>query len=83
MEAGEGQGAPDMPAPRPGKALRVLLFFLCFFGFAVAIPMIVVAIVQARYGLIDGPPSLPADPFGEQIKSITLYGIFVWSGLQF
>ncbi|MHA6688431.1 hypothetical protein [Mesorhizobium sp. A556] len=72
-----------MPAPRPGKALRVLLLFLYFFGFAVAIPMIVVAVVQARYGLIDGPPSFPKDGFGEQVKSITKYGIFVWAGMQF
>jgi len=70
-------------ASRMGKASRVLLFFLYFFGFAFAIPMIAVAVVQAKYGLIDGPPSFPADPFGELVKSITLYGIFVWAGLQF
>jgi len=63
--------------------VRVLLFFLYFFGFAIAIPMIVVAVVQAKYGLIDGPPSFPESPSGEQIKSVTKYGIFVWAGLQF
>ncbi|MGB3864165.1 MAG: hypothetical protein WBA29_00840 [Xanthobacteraceae bacterium] len=77
-----GSGSAGLP-PRPGKAMRVLLFFLYFFGFAIAIPMIVVAVVQAKYGLIDGPPSFPPDPVGEQIKSITKYGIFVWTGLQF
>ena len=61
----------------------MLLFFLYFFGFVIAVPGITVAIVQAKYGLIDGPPSFPADPFGEQVKSITKYGIFVWAGLQF
>ncbi|MGB5904595.1 MAG: hypothetical protein WBF99_07440 [Xanthobacteraceae bacterium] len=71
------------PPPRPGKALRVLLFFLYFFGFAIAVPGIVVAVVQARYGLIDGPPSFPADPFGEGVKTTTKYGIFIWAGLQF
>jgi hypothetical protein len=81
--AGEGQGMSDVPRPRPKKVVRVLLFFLYFFGFAIAIPMIVVAVVQAKYGLIDGPPSFPADPFGEQVKSITKYGIFVWAGMQF
>src|SRR5690606_36365374 len=65
------------------KAVRVLLFFLYFFGIAIAVPGIVVAIVQAKYGLIDGPPSFPPDPLGEQVKSITKYGIFVWAGLQF
>jgi hypothetical protein len=71
------------PAPRPGKVGRVLLFFLYFFGFAIAVPGIVVAVVQARYGLIDGPPSFPADPFGEQVKTVAKYGIFVWAGMQF
>jgi hypothetical protein len=71
------------PPPRPGKAARVLLFFGYFFGFVIAVPMIVVAVVQARYGLIDGPPSFPPDAFGEQIKPITKYGIFVWAGMQF
>jgi len=75
-------GSADLP-PRPGKAGRVVLFFLYFFGFAIAVPGIVVALVQAKYGLIDGPPSFPPDPFGEQIKSITKYGIFVWAGMQF
>jgi len=60
-----GQGLSDLP-PRPGKAWRVLVFFLFFFGFVIAIPMVVVAVVQAKYGLIDGPPSFPADPFGER-----------------
>jgi len=75
-------GSADLP-PRPGKAGRVVLFFLYFFGFAIAVPGIVVALVQAKYGLIDSPPSFPPDPFGEQIKSITKYGIFVWAGMQF
>ncbi len=76
------KASADVP-PRPGKVGRVLLFFLYFFGFVIAVPGITVAIVQAKYGLIDGPPSFPTDPFGEQIKSITKYGIFVWAGLQF
>lgn len=71
-----GSGPASSP-PRPGKAVRVLLFFLYFFGFVIAVPGIVVAIVQAKYGLIDGPPSFPPNPLGEQIKSITKYGIFV------
>jgi hypothetical protein len=71
------------PPPRPGKAGRVVLFFLYFFGFAIAAPGIVVAVVQAKYGLIDGPPSVPADPFGEHVKAVTKYCIFVWAGLQF
>lgn len=70
-------------SPRPGKAGRVLLFFLYFFGFAFAVPFLTVALVQAKYGLIDGPPSFPLDAFGEQVKTITKYGIFVWAGLQF
>lgn len=83
IAAGAGDdGSANLP-PRPGKAVRVLLFFLYFFGFVIAVPMIVVAIVQATYGLIDGPPSFPPDPFGEQVKRITKYGIFVWVGLQF
>jgi hypothetical protein len=69
--------------PRPGKAWRVLLFFVLFFGFVFAIPFLTVSLVQAKYGLIDGPPSFPPDPFGEMVKSITLYGIFAWAGLQF
>lgn len=63
--------------------MRVLLFFLYFFGAVIAIPMIVIALVQAKYGLIDGPPSFPLDPFGEQLKSVVKYGIFIWAGLQF
>lgn len=78
----EDKGSGEIP-PRSGKALRVLMFFLYFFGFAIAVPMIAVAVVQARYGLIDGPPSFPPDSFGEQVKSFTKYGIFVWAGLQF
>ncbi|MGD9845720.1 MAG: hypothetical protein AB7U47_10075, partial [Variibacter sp.] len=81
--ASAGDKALTGPPPRPGKAPRVLLFFLYFFGLVIAVPMIVVAVVQATYGLIDGPPSFPPNPFGEQIKSITKYGIFVWAGLQF
>jgi hypothetical protein len=78
----DDEGSADLP-PRPGKAWRVLVFFLFFFGFVIAIPMVVVAVVQAKYGLIDGPPSFPADPFGERIKTLTFYGIFVWAGMQF
>ena len=70
-------------APRPGKAGRVLLFFLFFFGFVFVIPFVTVALVQAKYGLIDGPPSFPVDPFGETVKRVAFYGIFVWAGLQF
>jgi hypothetical protein len=77
----DGEGSTGLP-PRPGKAVRVLLFFIYFFGFAVAVPGIMVAFVQAKYGLIDGPPSFPADAFGEQVKSITKYGVFIWAGLQ-
>src|SRR3546814_3929020 len=62
---------------------RVLIFFLYFFGFVIAVPMIAIAIVQAKYGLIDGPLSFPADPFGEQVKRVAKYGIFVWAGMQF
>jgi len=80
--AGE-QDLSGVPRPRPRKLVRVLFFFLYFFGFAIALPGIVVAIVQAKYGLIDGPPSYPTDPFGEQVKTIAKYGIFVWAGLQF
>ncbi|WP_020699513.1 hypothetical protein [Reyranella massiliensis] len=65
------------------KVGRVLLFFLYFFGFVFALPFLAVTLVQAKYGPIDGPPSFPADPFGERIKAVTLYGIFVWAGLQF
>ncbi len=71
------------PSPRRGKAMRVLGFFLYFFGLAIGVPGLIVAVVQANYGLIDGPPSFPPDPLGEQIKSITKYGIFIWAGLQF
>jgi len=81
--AGEGQDVSGAPHRRSGKAVRVVIFFLFFFGFVIAIPMVVVAIVQAKYGLIDGPPSFPADPFGERIKTLTFYGIFVWAGMQF
>jgi hypothetical protein len=52
-------GAP----PRPGKIVRVLLFFLYFFVFVVGIPMLTVAVVQAKYGLIDGS-STSASPWG-------------------
>lgn len=76
---GDSAGVP----PRPRKAARVLFFFLYFLGFAIAIPMIVVAVVQAKYGLIDGPATFPANSFGEQVKTITKYGIFVWAGMQF
>lgn len=87
LTGGAAAGAEDEASaglpPRPGKALRVVAFFFYFFGFAIAVPMIVVAVVQAKYGLIDGPPSFPADPFGELVKSITKNGIFVWAGMQF
>src|SRR3546814_10678038 len=63
--------------------MRVLLFFIYFFGVAMSVPGIAVAVVQARYGLIDGPPSYPLDPFGEQLKSFVKYGVFVWAGMQF
>lgn len=79
---GGGQGLSDLP-PRPGKAWRVLIFFLYFFVFVIGIPMLAIAVVQAKYGLIDGPPSFPADPFGEQVKTVAKYGIFVWAGMQF
>ncbi|MDN5926990.1 MAG: hypothetical protein L0I29_07955 [Hyphomicrobiales bacterium] len=78
----DDEGSADLP-PRPGKAWRVLIFFLYFFGFVIAVPMIAVVVVQAKYGLIDGPPSFPADPFGEQVKTVAKYGIFVWAGMQF
>lgn len=78
----DDNGSTTLP-PRPGKAARVLLFFVYFFGFAVGLPALTVAMVQAKYGLIDGPPSFPPDALGEQIKSIAKYGIFVWAGLQF
>jgi len=77
-----GSASTGLP-PRQGKATRVLAFFLYFFGFAIGVPGLIVVVVQAKYGLIDGPPSFPPDPLGEQIKSITKYGIFVWAGLQF
>jgi hypothetical protein len=80
--AADEEDSTGLP-PRPGKAVRVLLFFIYFFGFAVAVPGVVAAVVQAKYGLIDGPPSYPPDAVGERIKSITKYGIFVWAGLQF
>lgn len=80
--AAGADGSAGLP-PRPGKAGRVVVFFLYFFGFAFAVPMLVIAVVQAKYGLIDGPPAVPADAFGEQVKSATKYGIFIWAGLQF
>lgn len=52
-------GAP----PGPGKIVRVLWFFLYFFVFAIGVPMLTVALVQARYGLIDGP-AMPASAWG-------------------
>jgi hypothetical protein len=76
------KASTDLP-PRPGKVGRVLLFFLYFFGFAFAVPFLTIALVQAKYGLIDGPPSFPPNPFGEQVKSIAKYGIFIWAGMQF
>jgi hypothetical protein len=69
-------------SPRPGKTMRVVLFFI-YFGLVIAVPMVAVALVQAKYGLIDGPPSYPPNPFGEQVKSAAKYGIFIWAGLQF
>jgi len=76
------KGSAGLP-PRPGKGVRVLLFLIYFFVFAVGIPALTIAVVQAKYGLIDGPPSFPPDAFGEQIKTAAKYGIFVWAGLQF
>lgn len=80
-------GADDVTSanlpPRPGKALRVVVFFVWFFVFVFGLPFLAITLVQAKYGLIDGPPSVPADPFGEWVKSIAFYGIFVWAGLQF
>jgi hypothetical protein len=59
LPGGVAAGANDERStgvpPRPGKTVRVLLFFLYFFAFAVGIPMLTVAVVQAKYGLIDGP----------------------------
>jgi len=78
----DDEAATGLP-PGRGKAARVLLFFFYFFGFVFAVPFVTIALVQAKYGLIDGPPSFPADPFGEQVKSVAKYGIFVWAGLQF
>ncbi|ODT29590.1 MAG: hypothetical protein ABS35_08190 [Kaistia sp. SCN 65-12] len=78
----DDKAAAGLP-PRPRKAGRVALFFLYFFGFVFALPFLAVALVQAKYGLIDGPPSFPADPFGEAVKSVAFYGIFIWAGLQF
>jgi hypothetical protein len=78
----DGEGSTGLP-PRPGKAVRVLLFFISFFVFAVGIPALMIAVVQAKYGLIDGPPSFPPDAFGEQIKTAAKYGIFIWAGMQF
>lgn len=78
--AGADDKGPTSLPPRPGKAARVLLFFGDFFGFSVGIPALTVAVMQAKYGLIDGPPSFLPDALGEQIKSITKFGIFVWAG---
>lgn len=64
-------------------SVRVLLFFMYFFGFAIGTPALIIAVIQAKYGLIDGPPSYPPDAFGEQVKSAAKYGIFIWAGLQF
>ncbi|TAN15095.1 MAG: hypothetical protein EPN45_03285 [Rhizobiaceae bacterium] len=61
----------------------MLLFFTYFFVFVIGIPMLAIAVVQAKYGLIDGPPPFPADPSGEQVKTVAKYSIFVWAGLQF
>ncbi|WP_449255728.1 hypothetical protein [Bosea sp. (in: a-proteobacteria)] len=83
VAAGADDGTSPGPPPRPGKARRVVVFFLYFFVFVFALPFLAVTLVQAKYGLIDGPPSVPADPFGEWVKSIALYSIFVWAGLQF
>src|SRR3546814_14099903 len=75
----DDEGSEDLP-PRRGKACRGLIFFLYFFGFVIAVPMIAIAIVQAKYGLSDGPPSVPADRFGEQVKRVAKYGILVSIG---
>lgn len=69
--------------PRPRKAGPILLFFLYFFGFAFAVPIIVATVVLAKYGLIGTPASAPADPFGEQVKLFIVYGVLAWAGLQF
>ncbi len=67
LPGGVAAGADDEgstgASPRLGKTVRVLLFFAYFFGFAVGIPMLTVAVVQAKYGLIDGPSS-SASPWG-------------------
>ena len=80
-------GADDVASanlpPRPGKAQRVVAFFVWFFVFAFGLPFLVVTLVQMKYGLIDGSPSVPPNPFGEWVKLIAFYGIFVWAGLQF
>jgi hypothetical protein len=80
---GEGQGMSGVPHPRRRKAARVLLFFAYFFVFAVGVPALAIAMVQAKYGLIDGPPSFPPDPFGEEVKTVAKFGIFVWAAMQF
>lgn len=69
--------------PRPRKAGPMLLFFLYVFGFAFAVPIIVVMVVLTKYGLIEASASVPADPFGEQVKLFIVYGVFAWAGLQF
>lgn len=47
----------------PSKPVRVLLFFAYFFGLGIALPGLLVAIVQANYGLIDGPPPESGSPW--------------------
>jgi hypothetical protein len=83
IAAAANDGASTGLPPRPGKGLRVVAFFAYFFVFVIGLPMLAIALVQAKYGLIDGPPSFPADPFGAQVKTVAKYGIFVWAGLQF
>ncbi len=51
------------PPKRPRKSVRVLLFFLYFFGLGVGLPALVVGLVQAKYGLIDGPPQASGSPW--------------------
>lgn len=63
--------------------MRVLLVFIYFFGIVIAVPWIAVALIQAKYGLIDGPPVYPLDAFGERLKSAVKYGLFAWVALQF
>ena len=56
----QGSGAPPK---RPRKSVRVVVFFLYFFGLAVGLPGLVVGLVQAKYGLIDGPPQESGSPW--------------------